>query len=118
MRSEREIERPAGAPPEFQNKRLTCAECASEFDFTPGEQTFFHDKGLKNTPKRCKPCRAEKPRTHEGLETKAAHVRAEERSTEPRRFEIVCDKCGASDTVPFYPSQGRPVLCRNCFRSQ
>jgi CxxC-x17-CxxC domain-containing protein len=27
-----------------------------------------------------------------------------------------CSQCGAETTVPFKPTQGRPVLCRACFK--
>jgi CxxC-x17-CxxC domain-containing protein len=26
-----------------------------------------------------------------------------------------CARCSAITTVPFYPSQGRPVYCRTCY---
>ena len=29
--------------------------------------------------------------------------------------EVVCSTCGVETTVPFKPTQGRPVLCRGCF---
>jgi CxxC-x17-CxxC domain-containing protein len=35
-------------------------------------------------------------------------VRPETRTT--------CSECGAETTVPFKPTQGRPVLCRSCFQ--
>jgi CxxC-x17-CxxC domain-containing protein len=28
----------------------------------------------------------------------------------------VCAQCGTDTTVPFKPTQGRPVLCRGCFQ--
>jgi CxxC-x17-CxxC domain-containing protein len=28
---------------------------------------------------------------------------------------VNCARCGSSTTVPFFPSQGRPVYCRSCF---
>jgi CxxC-x17-CxxC domain-containing protein len=31
------------------------------------------------------------------------------------RYAITCSKCGASDTVPFQPSDERSVHCRSCF---
>ncbi|CAN5536547.1 hypothetical protein BH23CHL4_BH23CHL4_21120 [soil metagenome] len=31
------------------------------------------------------------------------------------RFEIECAACGAATTVPFEPSNGRPVYCRPCY---
>lgn len=33
-------------------------------------------------------------------------------------FEAVCAECGKTTTVPFKPTQGRPVYCRDCFQSQ
>jgi CxxC-x17-CxxC domain-containing protein len=30
---------------------------------------------------------------------------------------VTCAQCGQQTTVPFYPSQGRPVFCRSCFLS-
>jgi CxxC-x17-CxxC domain-containing protein len=29
---------------------------------------------------------------------------------------VVCTTCGVETTVPFKPTQGRPVLCRSCFQ--
>ncbi len=31
------------------------------------------------------------------------------------KVAVMCAQCGAQTTVPFYPSQGRPVYCRSCF---
>ena len=33
-------------------------------------------------------------------------------------FEAVCAECGKTTTVPFKPTQGRPVYCRDCFQAQ
>jgi CxxC-x17-CxxC domain-containing protein len=30
----------------------------------------------------------------------------------------VCSQCGKETTVPFKPTQGRPVLCRDCFQQR
>lgn len=30
--------------------------------------------------------------------------------------EATCHTCGVDTTVPFKPTQGRPVLCRPCFQ--
>lgn len=40
---------------------LICKICGAEFDFSPGEQTFYKDRGLE-PPKRCPECRAKKRR--------------------------------------------------------
>lgn len=31
------------------------------------------------------------------------------------RTEVVCTKCQKATTVPFVPTPGRPVYCRDCF---
>ncbi|MGB6875338.1 MAG: zinc-ribbon domain containing protein [Candidatus Acidiferrales bacterium] len=97
---------------EFHDKVLKCAECGSEFVFTSGEQMFFADKGFKNEPKRCKPCKT--ARAQGGA---SSGVGA---STSMQRVETktVCSQCGKETTVPFKPTQGRPVYCRECFQQR
>ncbi|HUF04067.1 MAG TPA: zinc-ribbon domain containing protein [Aridibacter sp.] len=95
---------------DFEDKEIDCVDCGNPFVWTAGEQLFFRDKGLKHPPKRCKPCKKAK---NERLE---AVVRAQQEGVK-QRIEVVvhCAKCGVQTTVPFYPSQGRPVYCRSCF---
>ena len=31
-------------------------------------------------------------------------------------FDAICAACGTPTTVPFEPTQGREVFCRDCFR--
>ncbi len=95
---------------EFQDKFLKCVECGAEFVFTAGEQLFFHDKQFKNEPKRCKPCKAKRAAT---LSTGGNGLR-------PPKVETpaVCSQCGKETTVPFRPTQGRPVYCRECFQAR
>ena len=45
---------------DYSDRALTCVDCGDDFTWTAGEQGFFHDKGLKNEPKRCKPCKQAK----------------------------------------------------------
>jgi len=33
-----------------------------------------------------------------------------------RDYAVTCDTCGKECTVPFKPTNGKPVLCSNCFR--
>ncbi len=87
---------------EFVDKVLKCVDCGSDFIFTAGEQLFFHDKQFKNDPKRCKQCKAKR------AAGSGPGVRAETRT--------VCSQCQTETTVPFKPTQGRPVLCRSCFQ--
>jgi len=44
-------------PAELSIIHLTCADCGSDFIFSPGEQRFFARKGL-DPPRRCPVCRA------------------------------------------------------------
>lgn len=98
---------------EFVDRLLICADCGQEFIFTAGEQLFFHDKQFKNDPKRCKPCKSKRAGVlvRNGSGPVAAGIcRTETRTT--------CSECGIETTVPFKPTQGRPVLCRQCFQNQ
>jgi len=94
---------------EFHDKVLKCSECGAEFVFTAGEQMFFADKGFKNEPKRCKGCKAKRTEVGGGGGGSGA-VRAETKTT--------CSQCGKETTVPFKPTQGRPVFCRECFQAR
>jgi CxxC-x17-CxxC domain-containing protein len=98
---------------EFVDRLLTCADCGGEFIFTAGEQLFFFDKQFKNDPKRCKPCKSK--RGGVGLRTGTGPAAAGLSRTETR---TECSQCGVETTVPFKPTQGRPVLCRQCFQSK
>jgi CxxC-x17-CxxC domain-containing protein len=98
---------------EFVDRLLTCADCGGEFIFTAGEQLFFFDKQFKNDPKRCKPCKSK--RGGVGLRTGTGPAAAGLSRTETR---TECSHCGVETTVPFKPTQGRPVLCRQCFQSK
>lgn len=98
---------------EFMDRLLTCADCGGEFIFTAGEQLFFFDKQFKNDPKRCKPCKSKRAGT--GLKTGTGLAAAGLSRTETR---TECSACGIETTVPFKPTQGRPVLCRQCFQSK
>ncbi|MCW5958953.1 MAG: zinc-ribbon domain containing protein [Pyrinomonadaceae bacterium] len=95
---------------EFEDTEILCVDCNGLFIWTAGEQTFFRDKGLQNPPKRCKQCKKAK---NERLEA----INAAQVSGAKQRIEVSvnCAKCKANTTVPFYPSQGRPVYCRSCF---
>src|SRR5690349_18697206 len=98
---------------EFQDRILKCVDCGSDFVFTAGEQLFFHDKQFKNEPKRCKPCKAKRagstgaPANNGGG---GSYVKVETRTN--------CSGCGRETTVPFKPTQGRPVFCRECFQQR
>jgi CxxC-x17-CxxC domain-containing protein len=90
---------------DFQDRVLKCVDCGADFVFTAGEQHFYHDKNFKNEPKRCKTCKNKR-----GHGSSSGGARTETLTT--------CSQCGRETTVPFKPTQGRPVYCRECFFSR
>ena len=94
---------------EFRDKMLKCVDCGVDFVFTSGEQLFFHDKQFRNEPKRCKSCKAKRVAVLGAAGTGHHGV---SRTETP----AVCSQCGKETTVPFRPTQGRPVLCRECYQ--
>jgi len=95
---------------DYQDTPIECIDCAEEFIWTAGEQQFFYDKQLLNPPKRCKQCKKAKNRRLEAIEL--AKITGKRHRIE---VKAQCAMCSAVTTVPFYPSQGRPVYCRDCF---
>ena len=91
---------------EFSDKVLKCADFGQEFIFTAGEQLFFFDRQFKNDPKRCKNCKAKRSGQYTGKQATRLETRTK------------CSQCGTETTVPFKPTQGRPVLCRQCFQAK
>jgi CxxC-x17-CxxC domain-containing protein len=97
---------------QFVDRFLKCIDCGNDFVFTAGEQLFFYDKQFKNDPKRCKLCKAKRAGLGRSANPNAAAALPFSR-TETR---TECSACGVETTVPFKPTQGRPVLCRSCFQ--
>jgi len=98
---------------EFVDRILKCSDCGNDFVFTAGEQLFFFDKQFKNDPKRCKLCKAKRAGMGRAAANGAATLPLSRTET---RTE--CSSCGVETTVPFKPTQGRPVLCRQCFKNK
>ncbi len=84
----------------FQDKKMICVECGTEFIFTVGEQEFYAQKGFTNEPKRCRNCKA------------ARKMGSRE------EYEVVCSSCGQKTTVPFKPVLDKPVYCRSCYQTR
>ena len=95
---------------ELVDRTINCIDCEDDFVWTVGEQTFFRDKKLDNPPKRCKSCKKAK---NERLNA----IANAQREGVKQRIEVMvkCAKCADQTSVPFYPSQGRPVYCRSCY---
>ena len=87
----------------YQDETLICEDCGSEFVFTAGEQEFYAEKGLTNKPIRCANCKK---------------IKKQQRRGKKKMFDAVCAKCGKQTQVPFNPTQGRDVLCKECFDAE
>src|SRR5262245_18033934 len=99
-----------------EDKSITCVDCGEEFLFTAGEQAFYRERGLTNEPTRCKNCREKRKagRTSPGASAGSASYGRSEKPMYP----ATCSQCGRDTEVPFMPTAGRPVLCRDCFNAQ
>jgi len=91
---------------EYRDKNLVCVECHQTFIWTAGEQLFYADKNFKNEPKRCKDCKAKR------------NARLNHPTRERVETTATCSQCGKETTVPFRPTQGRPVYCKECFQAR
>jgi len=109
---------------DFEDKTITCADCGSDFIHSADDQARYHERGLTNEPKRCPACRA-KRRDRQGSggpgsRGEGSHPtrRFSSGGDRPDResFPATCASCGKETTVPFRPTQGRPVYCRDCFQ--
>ena len=104
----------------YEDKSIECVDCGQEFIHSAEDQARYAERGFTNDPKRCRECR-EKRKSETGggrgaRSDRGAGVRGGR--AERESYDAVCAECGAATTVPFKPSQGRPVYCRDCYRSQ
>lgn len=93
----------------YQDKELTCKECGVQFAFTASEQAFYDEKGFQNEPSRCPSCRSAR-KAQRGGNSNNRQAR--------EMFNTVCSECGAETQVPFKPTEGKPVFCRECFQAR
>ena len=90
----------------YQDKELTCKECGANFIFTASEQAFYEEKGFKNDPSRCSACRSARKQQNGGGFRQQREM-----------FTTTCSECGRETQVPFNPTAGKPVYCRDCFQA-
>jgi CxxC-x17-CxxC domain-containing protein len=99
------------------DKIIKCRDCGEEFVFTAGEQAFYKERGFQHEPTRCRRCRDEKKRQATGVPSSGG-MSASPMGSATREFhEAVCSSCGVTTQVPFKPTAGKPVYCRDCFQS-
>ena len=86
----------------YEDKTLKCKDCGADFIFESGEQQFYAEKGFDNEPTRCRDCRNAKKTARKNREM----------------FTVTCAGCGGEATVPFKPTNDKPVYCSDCFANQ
>ena len=120
------------------DKTLTCSDCGIEFEFSEREQAFYAEKGFTE-PRRCPSCRASRKAARAGGDSSygggSYSAGGDDagygggggysaggyggRSSAPREmFTATCSSCGREARVPFRPTNGKPVYCSDCFRTQ
>ncbi|HYI25067.1 MAG TPA: zinc-ribbon domain containing protein [Thermomicrobiales bacterium] len=121
----------------MSDRTLTCRDCGQEFVFTAGEQEFYQQRGFSE-PQRCRSCRDQKKAQRNaggdsyqssggygggygnrgsggsGYSSGSGDGGGQQRQL----FPATCSECGAETQVPFNPTPGKPVYCRNCFTSR
>ncbi|MBK8267004.1 MAG: zinc-ribbon domain containing protein [Planctomycetes bacterium] len=128
----------------FEDKSIVCSDCGAEFIHSAEDQGRYAERGFTNEPKRCRECR-DKRKAQGGSGGGGGGGGRGGRGGfgggggggggyggggggrggrggfggggPKEMFDAVCAECGAQTTVPFKPAQGRPVYCRDCFRS-
>ena len=100
------------------DKSIKCRDCGEEFVFTAGEQAFYKERGFQHEPTRCRGCRDVKKRQGGGAAAGGLSASSMSMGASSREFhEAVCSSCGVTTQVPFKPTAGKPVYCRDCFQS-
>ncbi len=126
----------------MSDRTLTCRDCGQEFVFTAGEQEFYTQRGFSD-PQRCGTCRqARKAQRNQtggggyassggggyssggysnggGYSSGGYSNGGGGYSSGPRQlYPATCSECGTETEVPFNPTPGKPVYCRDCFQSR
>lgn len=111
----------------MSDRTLTCRDCGQAFSFTAGEQAFYAERGYSE-PQRCPACRAARKaqRAADGYGDSSygsygggsSYARGGYNSGPREMHAAVCTNCGKQTEVPFQPTPGKPVYCRECFQEQ
>lgn len=127
----------------MSDRTLTCRDCGQEFTFTAGEQDFYTQRGFSD-PQRCPSCRSARKQQRNagggygdsGYSSGGGYSDSGYssgggggygrsnggggyNSGAPRQlYPAVCSECGRETEVPFNPTPGKPVYCRECFQNR
>lgn len=121
------------------DRTLTCRDCGQEFTFTAGEQDFYTQRGFSE-PQRCPECRQARKTQRNGAGASGGYSSGggggyssgggggyssggggydDGAPRAPRQlYPATCSECGQPTEVPFNPTPGKPVYCRDCFQNR
>ncbi len=102
----------------YAEKTLTCRDCGQSFAFTASEQQFYADRGFQNEPSRCPECRADRKASGDRGSSSRDRGFSSSQSRDRQLVDVTCSACGKPTQVPFTPTEGRPVYCRDCFQQE
>jgi CxxC-x17-CxxC domain-containing protein len=108
----------------MSDRTLVCRDCGQEFVFTAGEQQFYAEREYSE-PTRCKPCRqARKANQGAGGYSSGGYSSGGgggyggNGGGQRQFYPATCSECGKDTEVPFQPTPGKPVYCRECFQAR
>ncbi len=88
--------------------KAVCADC--------GKECSVPFKPTEGRPVKCSDC-FKKGKPQQGGFGGGRKDFGNRNSFEKRKdYDVTCSDCGKATTVPFKPTQGKPVKCRDCFR--
>lgn len=110
---------------DYEDKLLTCVDCSASFTHSATDQQRYAERGFTNEPKRCPNCRSKRKAEGGGGGGGGRGGYGGGRGGGggggmgggSREFHTAtCAECGKPTEVPFKPTEGRPVYCRDCFQ--
>ena len=110
---------------DYSDKTISCVDCGADFVHSATDQQRYAERGFTNEPKRCPTCREKRKATGGGGSGGGGGGRSRSGgggggysdSRGPKQmFRATCAECGKETEVPFKPTEGRPVYCRDCFQ--
>jgi CxxC-x17-CxxC domain-containing protein len=116
-----EADEPQSAPPpppatvtpavDSKSAEVVCSGCGkpTTVPFVPKSGRPIYCRDCYHARKAAPPVAASAGLTPAAVDT----ISCERKST-----EVVCSGCGKPASVPFVPRVGRPVFCRDCYRTQ
>ena len=110
----------------YSDRSIVCSDCGAEFNHSADDQRRYAERGFTNEPKRCPDCRAKRKASGgggggfggggRGMGGDGGYGRG---GGGPREFhQATCAECGRPTEVPFKPTEGRPVYCRDCYQNR